>query len=132
MQKLRVSTKNRTEFLNITSQVRNYVSSSGVQEGICHIFVPHTTAGITVNEAADPDVQRDILNEMNKVIPFEDSYAHQEGNAAAHIKTTLFGSSVTVPIADGRLALGTWQGIFFGEFDGPRSRSVYLQIVRAT
>lgn len=132
MEKLRVSTTNRTEFLNITSQVRNYVASSGVQEGICHIFVPHTTAGVTLNEAADPDVQRDILNEMNKVIPFEDSYAHREGNAAAHIKTTLFGSSVTVPIAEGRLALGTWQGIFFGEFDGPRSRSVYLQIVRAT
>lgn len=132
MEKLRVSTTNRTEFLNITSQVRAYVASSGVQEGVCHIFVPHTTAGVTLNEAADPDVQRDILKEMNKVIPFDDSYAHREGNAAAHIKTTLFGSSVAVPISEGRLALGTWQGVFFGEFDGPRSRSVYLQIVRAT
>ena len=132
MEKLRISTTNRTEFINITSQVRQFVSSSGVQEGICHVFVPHTTAGVTVNEAADPDVQRDILNELNKVIPFEDSYAHREGNAAAHIKTTLFGSSVTVPISEGRLALGTWQGIFLGEFDGPRSRSVYLQLVRAT
>jgi secondary thiamine-phosphate synthase enzyme len=132
MEKLRISTANRTESVNITSQVRKYVSASGVQEGVCHVFVPHTTAGVTLNEAADPDVQRDILNELNKVIPFEDSYAHREGNAAAHIKATLFGSSVTIPIAEGRLALGTWQGVFFGEFDGPRSRSVYLQIVRAT
>lgn len=132
MEKLRISTTNRTESQNITSQVREYVAASGVQEGICHVFVPHTTAGITLNEAADPDVQRDILSELNKVIPFEDSYAHREGNAAAHIKATLFGSSVTVPISEGRLALGTWQGVFFGEFDGPRSRSVYLQIVRAT
>jgi secondary thiamine-phosphate synthase enzyme len=132
MEKLRITTANRTEFVNITPQVRKYVSGSGVQEGICHVSVPHTTAGVTLNEAADPDVLRDILNELNKIIPFEDSYAHREGNAAAHIKATLFGTSVTIPISEGRLALGTWQGIFVGEFDGPRSRSVYLQIVRAT
>lgn len=132
MEKLRISTRNRTETVNITAQVRDFVSASGVREGVCHVFVPHTTAGVTLNEAADPDVQRDILNELNKIIPFEDSYVHQEGNAAAHIKATLFGTSVTVLIAEGHLALGTWQGIFFGEFDGPRNRSVYLQIVRAT
>ncbi|HUZ18797.1 MAG TPA: secondary thiamine-phosphate synthase enzyme YjbQ [Spirochaetia bacterium] len=132
MERLRLSTTSRTEFINITAQVKQYVLSSGVQEGICHIYVPHTSAGLMLNEAADPDVPRDILKELNKMVPFEDDYAHRDGNAAAHIKATMLGSSVTVPIAEGRLALGTWQGVFLGEFDGPRSRSVYLQIVRAT
>lgn len=131
MEKLNIPTHNRTELVNITSQVRDFVSRAGVDEGICHVYVPHTTAGVTINEAADPDVASDLRRELDKIVPFEDSYAHGEGNSAAHIKTSIVGSTVSIPVSEGRLALGTWQGIFFGEFDGPRRRSVYLQIVRA-
>ena len=128
MEDLSVRTKSRTEMLDITAEVQRVVASAGAGSGVCVVFVPHTTAGVTINENADPSVQRDIIAELNKVIPFEDDYAHSEGNSAAHIKASLMGSSVSVPIEDGRLQLGTWQGIFFCEFDGPRRRRVWVQI----
>ena len=124
-----VKTHGQTEFINITSEVRSFLESEKIDHGLCHVYIPHTTAGVTINEAADPDVEKDILKELNKIVPFRDNYAHLEGNSAAHIKTTIVGSSVTIPIAEGRLNLGTWQGIFFCEFDGPRNRSVYLTIL---
>lgn len=95
------------------------------------MYVPHTTAGITINENADPSVRRDILNMLNKTIPFEGNYTHAEGNAAAHIKSSLVGFSTSIPICDGKLAIGTWQGIFFCEFDGPRSREVFIQVLKS-
>ena len=128
MEDLSVRTRSRTEMLDITAEVQRVVASAGAGSGVCVVFVPHTTAGVTINENADPSVQRDIIAELNKVIPFEDDYAHSEGNSAAHIKASLMGSSVSVPIEDGRLQLGTWQGIFFCEFDGPRRRRVWVQI----
>lgn len=129
MKEIRVSTKSRTELVDITREVQKEVAESGVHDGICHIYVPHTTAGVTINENADPSVREDILMELNKTIPFEDSYRHLEGNAAAHVKATIVGSSETVPVEGGRLALGTWQGVFFCEFDGPRSRRVLTKVV---
>jgi secondary thiamine-phosphate synthase enzyme len=104
------------------------VTASGVEQGLCVVFVPHTTAGVTINENADPAVCRDIVAELNKVIPFDDNYAHSEGNSAAHLKSSLVGQSLTVPIEDGKLALGAWQGIYFCEFDGPRTRRVYVMV----
>ncbi len=115
--------------INITGQVRSAVRESGVASGICAVFVPHTTAGISINENADPDVIRDILKEMDKVVPADDCYAHSEGNSAAHIKASLFNSSCSVIVEGGELQLGTWQSIFFCEFDGPRSRSVWVKVV---
>jgi secondary thiamine-phosphate synthase enzyme len=124
-----VRTGERTEFVEISREVARIVSAAGVAEGICQVSVPHTTAAVTVNENADPSVVRDMLRELNKVIPFEDGYSHLEGNSAAHIKASLLGSSLTLPISGGRLLLGRWQGLFFCEFDGPRTRSVQVQIV---
>ena len=118
--------------INIDDLARRAVEESGVQTGICHVFVPHTTAGVTINENADPNVVRDILMEVNKIIPFQDNYTHLEGNAAAHIKSSLVGCSQTIPVEDGRLVLGTWQSIFFCEFDGPRQRQVLVQVVGQT
>ena len=128
MGEIRVPTKSRTELVDITSQVQDAVRESGVLDGICHVYVPHTTAGITINENADPSVRQDILMELNKMVPFEDSYKHLEGNAAAHIKASIVGSSETILVEGGRLLLGTWQGIFFCEFDGPRNRRVLTRI----
>lgn len=128
MGEIRVSTKSRTELVDITSQVQDAVRESGVLDGICHVYVPHTTAGITINENADPSVRQDILMELNKMVPFEDSYKHLEGNAAAHIKASIMGSSETILVEGGRLLLGTWQGVFFCEFDGPRNRRVLTRI----
>lgn len=125
-----VRSGSRTAMIDITSRVREAVGKSGVQSGLCTLFVPHTTAGITINEKADPDVVTDILKEINKIVPFEDGYAHMEGNSAAHIKASMFGFSVQVIIEEGRLVLGTWQGIYFCEFDGPRNRKVYIQVLR--
>ena len=125
---LRVATGKPIEFINTTQRIKRIVQESGIQEGICTVYVPHTTCGITINEAADPDVERDILKELGKIIPLHDEYLHAEGNSAAHIKTSLMGSSSSIPISDGRLLLGTWQGIFLCEFDGPRNRKVYVQI----
>jgi len=128
--KFNVKTKSRVEFIDITSQVREIVRESGVGEGVCYVFAPHTTAAITINENADPDVVRDIIYELNKIIPFEDRYAHVEGNSAAHIKSTLVGSSEVVLIEDGDLLLGTWQAIYLCEFDGPRTRRVFVKVAK--
>lgn len=125
-----VSTTARTEIISITSKIAQVVKKSGIKNGICVVYIPHTTAGVTINEDADPSVKSDILKELNKVIPFNDNYSHLEGNAAAHIKASIVGSSVTVIIKEGALMLGTWQGIFFCEFDGPRNRKVYVQIIK--
>lgn len=128
MKQINVSTRSRTELVDITSQVQGVVAESGVRDGVCHVYVPHTTAGVTINENADPSVREDILMELNKTIPLQDNYKHLEGNAAAHIKATIVGSSETVLVEQGRLVLGTWQGLFFCEFDGPRSRRVLIKI----
>ena len=130
LETLEVRTRSRTEFIDITSQIRRIVQKSGVQQGMCYLYVPHTTAGVTINENADPSVQQDMLMEINKVIPFQDNYGHYEGNSAAHIKSSLFGNSLFVFIENGSLVLGTWQGIYFCEFDGARRREVYIKIVK--
>jgi secondary thiamine-phosphate synthase enzyme len=124
-----VQTNAQIEFVRIDHDVQNAVNESGVKNGICLIFAPHTTAAITINENADPDVVRDIIMETSKIIPLQDGYRHAEGNSAAHIKSSLFGASETVIIENGRLKLGTWQSIYFCEFDGPRHRKVWVQIL---
>lgn len=124
-----VPTATTTEFVDITSKVKDCVLKSGVQNGICYVYVPHTTAGLTINENADPDVVHDMLKVLNKVIPFDDRYLHMEGNSAAHIKASLMGFSQHLIISNGRLLLGTWQGIYFTEFDGPRRRKAYVKII---
>jgi len=128
VERLRIHTKQRCELCDITAEVDRVVRSSGVREGLCTVFVPHTTAGVTINENADPTVVRDILRELEKFVPFQDGYEHREGNSAAHIKASLLGASVQVPVSGGGLALGTWQGIYLGEFDGPRNRGVVVQV----
>ncbi len=129
IKQLRVKSSARTEFVDITAGVQRVVAESGVRSGICHVYVPHTTSAITINENSDPNVGRDILKELNKVIPFDDQYGHSEGNSAAHIKSSLIGVSKVIMIEDGRLALGTWQAIFFCEFDGPRDRRVQVKVM---
>ena len=127
MQQLSLSTP-AEGFIDITGQVRRVVAAGAVQNGLCQIFVPHTTAGLTINENADPDVVTDMLAALDKMVP-DLPYRHGEGNSPAHVKSSLVGCSITVPIADGRLCLGTWQGIYFCEFDGPRSRKVWVQLI---
>ncbi len=129
MTTLSVSTRSHAEFVDITREVRRVVDESGVASGACVVYVPHTTAGVTVNEAADPDVAFDIVAELGRIVPLSDGYRHAEGNSAAHLKASLVGSSATIPIAEGALALGTWQGIYLCEFDGPRTRKVHVQIL---
>lgn len=126
---LEVSTRERTQMVDITGEINRIVAKSGVFEGVCRLFVPHTTAGLTINENADPTVTIDILTELNKIIPFEDGYKHSEGNSAAHIKSSLTGVSLSVFVAGGRLLLGTWQGLYFCEYDGPRRRKVLIKVV---
>jgi len=130
IRQLRVKTNSRTELVDITQGVQRLVGESGIKSGVCYVYVPHTTSGITINENTDPNVGRDMLKELNKVIPFEDNYGHHEGNSAAHIKSTLVGISKVVLIEEGRLALGTWQSIFYCEFDGPRDRRVYVKVMQ--
>ncbi|WP_321992799.1 secondary thiamine-phosphate synthase enzyme YjbQ [Marispirochaeta aestuarii] len=125
----KIKTTGQTVFMDISSQVKRIVADAGLREGICLVYIPHTTCGVTINEAADPDVQRDMLMELNRIVPFQDGYAHAEGNSAAHIKTSMMGPSVSIPVHDGRLTLGTWQGIYLTEFDGPRNRSVFIQLI---
>ena len=124
-----VSTDKRTEILDITSEVQKVVQESKQEGGLCLVFVPHTTAAVTINENADPCVLEDILQGLEKTIPFDDNYQHLEGNSAAHIKSSLIGSSISVIIENGQLKLGTWQGICFCEFDGPRTRMVNIKTV---
>ncbi len=128
IEKFQLGTSSVNEFTDITEKIMDIISRSEVTEGICNVFVPHTTAGVTINENADPDVKRDILMELGKIVPFSDDYSHLEGNSAAHIKATLTGCSETLIISRGRPLLGTWQGIYFCEFDGPRQRTVYVRV----
>ena len=130
VQTFQVRTSNQTEFIDITRSVQEAVKKTGVEDGICIIFVPHTTAAVTINENADPSVVQDIVMELNKIVPFKDQYRHLEGNSPAHIKASMVGCSEIVLIESGRLALGTWQGIFFCEFDGPRSRKVHVKVMK--
>ncbi|WKY46437.1 secondary thiamine-phosphate synthase enzyme YjbQ [Eubacteriaceae bacterium ES3] len=129
MEILKVTSGGRTDMVEITQQVKDYVRNSGIISGIVVLFVPHTTAGITLTEYADPNVMKDILNSINKLVPFEDNYTHEEGNAAAHIKASLFNFSSEFIIDEGELVIGGYQGIFFCEFDGPRERKVFAKII---
>jgi len=129
MKQLIVKTGARSEMIDITERIRTVVHDSRTENGLCLIFVPHTTAAVTINENADPDVPRDILAAMEKAIPWQDHYRHREGNAAAHVKASLVGASETVLIENGNPVLGVWQSIFFCEFDGPRTRNILVKIV---
>lgn len=131
MRKFDIQTSAREAFIDITSQVEDEVRRAGIKSGIGLVFVPHTTAAVTINENADPSVRQDIAMTLRKAVPDSLPYAHTEGNSPAHVKATLVGSSIMIIIQDGRLALGTWQGIFFCEFDGPRRRQAYLEIIPA-
>lgn len=126
---LNVKTSSRTEMVDITGEVQSVVSEVGVKDGICYLFVPHTTAGITINEGADPSVRRDIIKTLSSLIPRDAGYSHMEGNSDAHIKSSLVGPSINLFIEGGKLVLGTWQSVFFCEFDGPRHRRVGVKIV---
>jgi secondary thiamine-phosphate synthase enzyme len=129
LKEIAVQTNTQTQIIDITAQIQKVVRESGISEGLCCVFIPHTTAGVTINENADPSVKHDIIMELNKVIPLNDHYRHLEGNSAAHIKASIIGSSVNVPVENNNLLLGTWQGICFCEFDGPRQRNVYVKII---
>jgi secondary thiamine-phosphate synthase enzyme len=124
---INVKTRSRIEMVDITSLVQKEISKSKISDGLCLIYVPHTTAGITINEGADPAVCKDVMDKLNQLVPANAGYRHMEGNADSHIKASLVGSSVHVMVENGRLVLGTWQKIFFSEFDGPRSRRVYVE-----
>jgi len=129
MEKISIRTNNRIELIDITDRVQAIVSKGKVKDGICFIFCPHTTAGLTINENADPSVRRDIANALNKLVPANAGYSHVEGNADSHIKSSLFDSSLAVFVASGQLVFGTWQGIYFCEGDGPRSREVWVTTI---
>ncbi len=129
LKEINVQTSARTQFVIVDNQVNQVIEASGVQNGQCILWVPHTTAAVTINENADPDVVRDMIFEMNKIVPFNDGYHHMEGNSAAHIKSSLFGPSLSLIIDGGNLVLGTWQSIYFCEFDGPRRRRVHVKIM---
>lgn len=129
MKIINISTTKRVDLVDITSQVQKMVDESSVDDGIVTVYVPHTTCGITINEGADPDVVRDIKYQLEKLIPYQQGYHHMEGNADSHIKTCLVGSSENIIIEDGQLVLGTWQSIFLCDFDGPRTRKVYIKVL---
>ena len=130
MKQITVRTRQRTEFVEITDAVRDFVSAGGARDGAVLVYVPHTTAGCTINENADPDVVRDVLMQTARIVPETSDYRHVEGNSDAHIKACFFGSSQWIPVENGRLALGRWQGIYFCEFDGPRERKVLLSFLK--
>lgn len=125
---ININTPQREILINITREINNIVSESNIQNGVCRLFVPHTTAGITINENADPSVKKDIINFLGKLIPQNAGFGHMEGNSDAHIKSTLVGPSLEILINNKRLVLGTWQGIMFAEFDGPRNRKLHIQL----
>lgn len=129
MKILEVQSHSKEEFIDITSQVKKFVSSSSIKSGLCFIYVPHTTAGVMINENADPSVKKDIVMTLRTIVPDSLPYSHLEGNSPAHVKASLVGSSVSMILEDGELSLGTWQGIFFCEFDGPRKRRVFLKVI---
>ena len=131
MIRLPVKTNSQTEMIDVTAQVQDQVTESGITEGLCVVFVPHTTAAVTINESADPAVKHDILMVLNKIVPWKEAYRHMEGNSPAHLKTSIIGSSETIAVEKGRLVLGTWQGIFFCEFDGPRTRKLDVRLIQA-
>jgi secondary thiamine-phosphate synthase enzyme len=126
----KVKTRAKTELIDITSEIQDLVRSSGIEEGFCMLYVPHTTAAVTINESADPSVKSDILMILNEIIPLKAEYRHIEGNSPAHIKSTIVGASELVAIEKEKLVLGTWQGIFFCEFDGPRNRKVNVHLFK--
>ncbi len=130
LSEISIRTRKRIEFTDITSGIRKIIAQTGVEEGLCHVFVPHTTAAVTINEKADPAVARDIESTLSNLVPEGRGYTHTEGNADAHIKSTLVGVSVFLPISGGDAVLGTWQAVFFCEFDGPRSRRVLVRVIR--
>ncbi|ABV32718.1 secondary thiamine-phosphate synthase enzyme YjbQ [Pseudothermotoga lettingae] len=129
MKSFTVKSTQREQFLDITHEVQRIVDESNTKEGLCVAFVPHTTAGIIINEGADLSVRSDILSKLSRLVPSNENYSHLEGNADAHIKSAIIGSSVAIPISEGRLTLGTWQKVFLCEFDGPRVRSVIVQVI---
>ena len=126
-----VKTHAQTEMIDVTQKVQQQISDSGMQNGLCMIFVPHTTAAVTINESADPAVPKDILMVLNQIIPWKADYRHMEGNSPAHLKSSIIGASETIAVENGRLVLGTWQGIFFCEFDGPRNRKLDIRLIRS-
>lgn len=126
--KVDIKTPEREILLDITNKIKNLVEESKISEGICHLFVPHTTAGITINENADPSVKKDIIQHLKKMVPKNANFSHMEGNSDAHIKSTLTSPSLTLLVHENKLVLGTWQGIMFTEYDGPRNRKLYIQI----
>jgi secondary thiamine-phosphate synthase enzyme len=129
--RLSVKTRSQTEMIDVTRLVQQQVTESGMEDGLCLVFVPHTTAAVTINESADPAVSRDIVMVLNQIVPWKAAYRHREGNSPAHLKTSIMGSSETIAVEAGRLVLGTWQGIFFCEFDGPRSRKLDVRLIRS-
>ncbi|MEA2104354.1 MAG: secondary thiamine-phosphate synthase enzyme YjbQ [Candidatus Cloacimonadota bacterium] len=128
MEVIKIETNYQFDFVNITTKIRNIVTESNISSGLVTIFVPHTTAGVTINEGADPAVAEDIIKELNTIIPLRNNYSHLEGNSAAHIKSSLMGCSQNVIVENGQLVLGTWQAIFFCDFDGPRHRKIFVKI----
>jgi secondary thiamine-phosphate synthase enzyme len=126
---LNIKSSSRTEIINITDDIIKIIKDCGVSSGICFLHVPHTTAAITINESADPDVVMDIIGKMNEIVPRNSNYRHMEGNSDAHIKSSLFGPSLSLIIEDAKIILGTWQNIYFCEFDGPKSRKLYIKII---
>jgi len=128
-EEINLTTSKRNELIDITNQVKNIIKQSKIKQGICIVYCPHTTAAITINESADPDVQRDILINLSKIIPEKGDYKHSEGNSDTHIKSSIIGASETLIIKDNDLILGAWQNIYFAEFDGPRNRKVWIEII---
>ncbi len=126
---LNVKSSRRTEFIDITAQVQEEITEAGMESGVCYVYVPHTTAGVTINEGADPSVQEDMLSILSRLVPQNPKYRHAEGNSDAHVKSSMIGASLSVPVHEGKLILGTWQAIFFAEFDGPRHRRVALKLL---
>ena len=124
-----VKSSDRTEMIDITGNVQREIERAAFEDGLCVVYVPHTTAAVTINEGADPAVKSDILMELDKAIPLQDGYRHMEGNSAAHIKTSLIGPEQLILVEDGKLVLGTWQRLFFCEFDGPRNRKLYIKLI---
>jgi len=129
MEIVTIETTGRNQMIDITPTVRAYVKRSGIKDGVCFVFVPHTTAAVTINENADPDVVHDILSTLSKLVPYKDNYRHIEGNSDAHVKASLMGNTATVIVSNGDLVLGTWQSLFFCEFDGPRRRRLMIKAV---
>lgn len=129
MERISIKTHSRQELLDITEKLQESAAKTKIKDGVCFIFCPHTTAGLTINENADPSVKKDMVSALNKIIPAEANYEHAEGNSDAHVKSSLFGSSLTIFVEHGLLLLGTWQGIYFCESDGPRTREVWVKVV---